>query len=1436
MAVDRAGFMYLLDDIGITKLTPGGEVVRQIKVGPGHVGEASGLGVDAAGNLYVLDYQKSSVDQFDPAGQLVRQFNLVGAAPAAYTRLNGLAVDPAGNLYVADTYNNRIQKFDQNGQLLFTYGSATTSLLKKPLDITLDSQGMVYVYGMDFVVTKLTPQGQLLQSFLLDAATVSYDEPTALAVDAAGNLYASSSQGWNIRKFSAAGAAMGTVGSFYGTRTLLACDAAGNLYATDRDHGGNSKLRKYNATGQLLDTWGNLTTLTAGVLDASGYYYCYNPRVGNILRYAPNGELLGPLPNSGAKMPYVEVLTIDPLGNLYLFSRGSSSTGVQVQKRDLNGRLLAEFTSLGFELGSDYHRAAMAADGAGNLYITDYYAGCVRRLGPQGQVLPPIGTWGTGEGQLWLPQAVALDAQGHVYATDNGGSRVQRFTPDGKLVREFGPRTSMNQSVSVSDVHMAVDRVGNIYVNTSLKAGVQFFAADGSSITTLANVRKGMVAIDPRGGRLVTSEGDLIRFYTNDQIAPQNLITGTVYQDRDNSCTLGETEPTLANIVVAAQPGNYYGLTDANGRYAIVVDTGKYTVSQLLPTNETGRIIVPLCTSADTVALPTYGLTGTGPDFGNLVGTAPYLTMHVGSNRRRRCFRNITTVEYANIGFAPAPDARVTVVLPPEVVFLSADFPHTRDAAGQYVFEVGTLAANSGGRIVIQDSVVCDNPDLRGLTVCTKAWITPLNTYPVPGWNGAAVTVQGRLEADNQVRFVLRNTSATTTADSLGLRLYQNSQLALTHRYLLAAGDSLVLRVPATRPVVRLEADQPANHPTQRTASSTVEVRSLSLNGQPNPDMLASPPNVPGPETAQDCQPILDSFDPNDKLVLPTGSTAQHYTPTGVPLRFTVRFQNTGNDDAYRVVVVDTLAADLDLQTLRVTAASGPYQLTVSGRGRPVLTFAFNNINLPPSSRDEAGSNGFVSFSIRPRADLPARALIENEADIFFDYNPAIRTNRTTNRIYDMPLEVEPAVAVSFPAVLASPFISQLTPAEGRAGTLVTLRGLRFDAGTAGNIVRFNGVATPVLSATATTLTVRVPPAATSGTVQVATADGAGRTTQVFTIYQPPTLTAVAPDEGIPGSRITLTGTEFGALAGQDTVWFNNTPALVEQATPTQLTVRVPANATSGFVRIGTRGGAVESTRAFTVWYPPTLAGFSPARGKAGTLVSITGSRFAPAERNTVLVGAGATATVVQATAESLQIKIPTGSQTGPLRVQTPGGTAVSEQAFTFLPAPGITSFSPAQASVGEVLTLTGTDFLVDGLADTVYVDGIRATVLTSSATQATVRVPAGAVAGPITMRGTGGAAESATAFRLLPLSAQESIAVYPNPARGMVTLDWLRADFAVERVRVYNALGGLVQEIDLSRNPATSQILHFAAGANGLYLLVVQTARGNVTKRLMLY
>lgn len=140
---------------------------------------------------------------------------------------------------------------------------------------------------------------------------------------------------------------------------------------------------------------------------------------------------------------------------------------------------------------------------------------------------------------------------------------------------------------------------------------------------------------------------------------------------------------------------------------------------------------------------------------------------------------------------------------------------------------------------------------------------------------------------------------------------------------------------------------------------------------------------------------VLCAYDPNDKLVSPTHP--QNYTLFDKDLIYTIRFQNTGNAPAFDVIIQDTLSPHLDPNTFSVLASSHPNVLTSTMEQNQFLKFQFRDIFLPDSTADFTGSQGYVTYKIRPYENLEEGTIIENTAHIYFDFNPAIVTNTTTN-------------------------------------------------------------------------------------------------------------------------------------------------------------------------------------------------------------------------------------------------------------------------------------------------------------------------------------------------------------------------------------------------------------------------------------------------------
>jgi len=267
----------------------------------------------------------------------------------------------------------------------------------------------------------------------------------------------------------------------------------------------------------------------------------------------------------------------------------------------------------------------------------------------------------------------------------------------------------------------------------------------------------------------------------------------------------------------------------------------------------------------------------------------------------------------------------------------------------------------------------------------------------------------GECVDDQIVRFRIVNVGADMQIPS-EYRIYRDNLLAHTGSFQLAADDTLVVEIYATGEAIRFEADQHPLHPGHSHPNTTVT--GCGSAGNPNGGDLVNelPQDDEDPEIEIDCLPIIDSYDPNDKQVVPSGIGTDRIVHRTALLEYMIRFQNTGTDTAYNVVVVDTLSQSLDISTIEWGMASHAYTLNVSGQYKPVLTFTFNNINLPDSTTHEPNSNGYIKFKIKPLYDIPNNTQIENKAYIYFDYNEAVETNTSHITIADSIPHGEPLV------------------------------------------------------------------------------------------------------------------------------------------------------------------------------------------------------------------------------------------------------------------------------------------------------------------------------------------------------------------------------------------------------------------------------------------
>jgi uncharacterized repeat protein (TIGR01451 family) len=601
LAVDAGGNVYVAD-VGhsrIWKVTPGGTMSSFAGTGfsgssPDGVSAATApisrpdaVAIDSQGNVYFTDNNRVRMVTAGTgllttvAGDGNYSDNGDGgpARSAEFNFAATLAVDAAGNVYVGQGNNTRIRVVSASTGTISTVAgtnsvpegvAANTALLTDPSAVAVDGSGNVYyadthqyrvrrVDGTTGAITTVAGTGVAGGGLVGPGASVPVSYPSAVAVDAAGNL------------FIAEGAAIRRVDANTGILTSVAGGNGGG-YSGDGGPAGNAQL-SFNISALSLDGNGNLYIADSG----NSRVRKINLATSTITNVAGNGGQGFSGDNgaaTSASFNTIMGMSADARGNLYICDAGN----FRVRRVDAVSGIVTTITGSSWgDIGDNGPAnaaqfevpAACTVDDSGNVFIGDRQTNRIRKIsGATGNIRPVAGTGVAGvsgdggvayDASLDQPIAIAVQSNGNLYVTDSAAGRIRKLgtpaaqctytiSPAKAILPPAGGANSVNLTTSSGCAWTAVSNSSWLSI-TSAASGTGS-ATINYTATSTTTVRYGSLTIG--GQRLSVIEGGAALSVTKTH-------TGNFTQGQSNvaySVTVGNTvgaTSTAGPVIVSEQ-------------------------------------------------------------------------------------------------------------------------------------------------------------------------------------------------------------------------------------------------------------------------------------------------------------------------------------------------------------------------------------------------------------------------------------------------------------------------------------------------------------------------------------------------------------------------------------------------------------------------------------------------------------------------------------------------------------------------------------------------------------------------------------------------------------------------------------------------------------------------------------------------------------------
>ena len=408
------------------------------------------------------------------------------AASAMIAGAFGIAVDSSGNLYIADQFNNRVRKVSSDGTITTVAGngtggfagdkgSATSAELLTPQGVAVDSSGNIYIADTgNHVVRKVsggtitTVAGTNVAGYGGDGAGATgalLTNPSAVAIDAAGNLYIADTSNNAIRKVTKDGTITTIVGTgradFSGdggpaSAAVLsnpegvAVDAAGNIYIADT---GNRRIRKISVIDGTINT-------VAGT---------------GALAFSGDGGLA-----TKAALANPDGVAVDAAGNIYIADSFNNRVRVVLPNGTITtiaGTRTAGYSGDGGLATNAQLRtpSSIAVGSSGKIYVADNQNNAIRllTLNAQQAPVPTINSGGVNSaGEFGAFTSIAPGSWIEIYGTNLASTTRSWTTADFTSGGVNAPTSLDGTKVTIGGQSAFVDYVSPGQVNAQVPSNV----------------------------------------------------------------------------------------------------------------------------------------------------------------------------------------------------------------------------------------------------------------------------------------------------------------------------------------------------------------------------------------------------------------------------------------------------------------------------------------------------------------------------------------------------------------------------------------------------------------------------------------------------------------------------------------------------------------------------------------------------------------------------------------------------------------------------------------------------------------------------------------------------------------------------------------------------------------------------------------------------